>query len=277
MNNINNSDKKAQFHDALSFLVESANINSGVLTIDEIKNALDGIIEDESMYTLVYNYLVENKIKIQGYISYTKNNSNESLDEISVDTKDDDIKEQNIINMYLDDVKNAILLSENDELNHLSDLLNKDVDDDCLKKTALNSLIETNLNLVTKIADNYKNKGVSYGDLLQEGNLGLIDGIMTYNSIADLTEFHKYLTVSIKNAITNAIIKQDSSARIGTHIADRANELDRASINLSKELDRTPTLEELAKYLSLPEDEVERIMKMSLDALTIDNSIEDEN
>lgn len=277
MNNSNNSDKKAQFHDALSFLVESANINSGVLTMDEIKNALDGIIEDESMYTLVYNYLVENKIKIQGYISYTKNNSNESLDEISVDTKDDDIKEQNIINMYLDDVKNAILLSENDELNHLSDLLNKDVDDDCLKKTALNSLIETNLNLVTKIADNYKNKGVSYGDLLQEGNLGLIDGIMTYNSIADLTEFHKYLTVSIKNAITNAIIKQDSSARIGTHIADRANELDRASINLSKELDRTPTLEELAKYLSLPEDEVERIMKMSLDALTIDNSIEDEN
>ena len=60
---MNNNDKKAMFHEALTFLVESANINSGVLTMDEIKDALEGLIEDESMYTLVYDYLAENKIK----------------------------------------------------------------------------------------------------------------------------------------------------------------------------------------------------------------------
>ena len=112
---------------------------------------------------------------------------------------------------------------------------------------------------------------------MQEGNLGLMEGVMTYHGNADLLEFHDHLIASIKNAMHDAILEQNTASRIDSHVADRANELDRASISLSKELDRTPTLEELAKYLSLPEDEVERIMKMSLDALTIDNSVETEN
>lgn len=284
---MNNSDKKAMFHEALSFLVESANINSGVLTIDEIKDALEGLIEDESMYTLVYDYLAENKIKIQGYISYKKNNtelsknelSNDSISEdqisigeISSDTEKEDMMEQNIVNMYLEDINNAVFLTNDEELDYLSKFLtNSD------NKNIINRLTESNLRFVPNIANEYKNKGVTFGDLLQEGNLGLLEGIMTYKAEADLTKFHNHLITSIKTAMHDAILEQNTAERIDSHVADRANELDRASINLSKELDRTPTLEELAKYLALPEDEVERIMKMSLDALTIDNSIENEN
>ncbi|MBQ3545845.1 MAG: hypothetical protein IJA34_12825 [Lachnospiraceae bacterium] len=287
---MNNNDKKAMFHEALTFLVESANINSGVLTMDEIKDALDGLIEDESMYTLVYDYLAENKIKIQGYISYKKNNSvfpknqivevetldddnfrlETSINDISSDTENEDVKEQSIVNMYLEDINNAIQLTDEDELDYLNELLTNSGD-----KNIVNRLTETNLKFVPDIANEYKNKGVTYGDLLQEGNLGLLEGIMTYNNEANLTKFHSHLIKSIKNAMHDAILEQNTAQRIDSHVADRANELDRASINLSKELDRTPTLEELAKYLSLPEDEVERIMKMSLDALTIDNSIEE--
>lgn len=280
---MNNNDKKAQFHEALSFLVESANINSGVLTMDEIKSALDGLIEDDSMYTLVYDYLSENKIKIQGYLSYSKVESkSENLEEdiisdvndISADTENEDLKEQSIVNMYLDDITNAVALSENEELDYLNKFL---LSSDTVSKDIINRLTESNLKFVPDIANEYKNKGVTFGDLLQEGNLGLIEGIMTYHGRADLTEFHNYLIDSIKNAMQDAILEQNTASRIDSHVADRANELDRASINLSKELDRTPTLEELAKYLSLPEEEVERIMKMSLDALTIDNSVEEEN
>lgn len=284
---MNNNDKKAMFHEALSFLVESANINSGVLTMDEIKDALEGLIEDESMYTLVYDYLAENKIKIQGYISYKKNNSevagndslendnsktNISISEISSATENEDLMEQNIVNMYLEDISNAVLLSDDEELDFLSKFLTNSDD-----KNIINRLTESNLKFVPDIANKYKNKGVSFGDLLQEGNLGLLEGIMTYNGEADLTKFHNHLKTTIKTAMHDAILEQNTAERIDSHVADRANELDRASINLSKELDRTPTLEELAKYLALPEDEVERIMKMSLDALTIDNSVENEN
>lgn len=318
---MNNDEKKVQFHEALTFLVESANINSGVLTMDEIKKALEGLIEDESMYTLVYDYLSENKIKIKDYLPYKKSSNGENLSEsnimvkeafsdnsdfpdnielnqepeissISADVSNEDMKEQRIVEMYLEDIQNAVSLSESEELLYLKKYLNisnnnysENNTNNSLKLDNSNEtdiqnltsrLTESNLKLVPDIAKTFKNKGVTFGDLLQEGNLGLLEGIMTYQGNADLTEFHGHLIHSIKNAMNDAILEQNTSSRIGSHVADRANELDRASINLSKELDRTPTLEELAKYLSLTEDEVERIMKMSLDALTIDNSADEE-
>ncbi|MBQ3583899.1 MAG: hypothetical protein IJA27_04225 [Lachnospiraceae bacterium] len=301
---MNQDEKKAQFHEALAFLVESANINSGVLTTDEIKSALDGLIDDESMFTLVYDYLAENKITIQGYLPYSKNKTDASDniinadDTITIKTSDttqamadsdadnsyaqnsdaetdiseNDSKEQHIVDMYLSDINNASSLSETEEVSLL-----KQYASDHMNREIINSLTESNLKLVLSVAEEFKNYGVSYGDLLQEGNLGLMEGIMTYRGNSSIPEFHEHLINAIQNTMEDAIQEQNASSRIGAHAADRANELDRASVALGKELDRTPTLEELAKYLSLPEDEIERIMKMSLDALTIDNSVEEEN
>lgn len=271
---MDNNNKKAQFHEALSFLVESATINSGILTTDEIKSALGGLIEDESMYQLVYEYLAENKITIQGYFSYARQEDRSmdesSVSDIHISTVLDDEKEQNIVEMYLEDISSAKNLSEEDEQSLLAKYLS-----DPMNKALLNQLTECNLKIVPVLAGDFKNKGVSFGDLLQEGNLGLIEGIMTYRGIPSLNVFYDHISSMIKNAMNDAVLEQNAASRIGSHAADRANELDRASVALSKELDRTPTLEELARYLSLPEDEVERIMKMSLNALTIDENIDD--
>lgn len=280
---MNENEKKSQFHEALSFLVESANINNGSLTIDEIKSALNDVITDDEQYKLVYDYLLENKISIKGYVPIVKkspanNSDNEAEDsnvdisEINVSTSEDDAKEKTFVDMYYDDLENMVLLTEEEELMLLEKVLA-----DTSDKLSLNSLIEGNLKTVIELAEDFRNKGVSHGDLLQEGNLGLMEGILTYDGKLLLEEFHSHLENSIRNAINDAVLEQNASSRINFHVADRANELDRASITLSKELDRTPTLEELAKYLSLPEDEVERIMKMSLNALTIDESNIDGN
>lgn len=276
---MDNNEKKSQFHEALSFLVESANINNGTLTIDEIKSALDDVITDDSMYQLVYDYLLENKISINGYIpvakKFTTSGSSEeviNISNINVSTEENDNKEQTFLNMYYDDLENIITLSAEEECILLEKLL-KDSHD----KTTINNLIEANLKTVLSLAESFRDKGVSHGDLLQEGNLGLMEGIMTYKGNTAISEFHSHIENTIKNALNDAILDQNTSSRITSHAADRANELDRASITLSKELDRTPTLEELAKYLSLPEDEVERIMKMSLNALTIDENIDETN
>ena len=67
--------------------------------------------------------------------------------------------------------------------------------------------------------------------------------------------------------MTKLILEQDGSSKIGNHVADRANLLDRASRELSEKLGKAPTLQELAEYVSLPEDEVQRIMQISLDAM----------
>lgn len=273
----NENEKKALLNESLAFLVESANINNGKLTIEEINSALKDVIEDKEMYTLVYDYILEKKIVIEGYekssplITETVSAFPDDTSDINVDTTLYDDKEKHVVNMYLDELNGIKQLTEEEELIALKDFLNNPED-----KNVLSTLTTCNLNLVTSLVEKYRNKGVSNGDLIQEGNLGLIEGIMTYNGTHDLNAFHSYIISTIENALNDAILEQNASSRINAHAADRANEIDRASVNLSKELDRTPTLTELAEYLSLPEDEVERVMKMSLNALTIDNSIEDD-
>lgn len=271
------NEKKALLHESLTFLVESANINNGKLTVSEIQETLKDIIEDEAVYTLVYDYLIENKIEIEGYEKPVLNidaaTSNKTSDNIVDDTNTPiSDKEATFIKMYLDELNEIENYSSDRELELLEAFISNSDD-----KSLVNELTTANLSLVTTLTNEYKNKGVMESDLIQEGNLGLMEGIMTYNKDANLDTFHNYLITTIKNALNDAVVEQNSSNRINNHAADRANEIDRASINLSKELDRTPTLEELAKYLSLPEDEVERVMKMSLNALTIDNSDIEEN
>ncbi len=273
---MDNNEKKAQFHDALAFLIESAGINSGTLTVDEIKSAFEDIIEDESMYTFIYSYLIENRIKIIGIsddydmktqVTTAKNTEDHNFSPIDKESE----KEKHIANMYMNDISSVINYTDTEELNLLESYLA-----DHMNRSIINSLTENNLKIVPPIAMSFKGKGVSFADLLQEGNLGLIEGIMTYNGPADTDIFHSHLETIITNTINDAVTKQDTSSRISIHAADRANELDRASVKLSKELDRTPTLTELAAYLSLPEDEVERVMKMSLNALTINEDIDED-
>jgi DNA-directed RNA polymerase sigma subunit (sigma70/sigma32) len=284
------NDKKAQFHEALAFLIETANINNGKVTTADIHQAFDDIIDDDSMYQLIYDYLLENKISIQGYVQnsskissasddlsdfnnkeytdFSANSSDIDISDINISTDTDDMKEKNFVDMYYSELENISKLSPESELSLISTLVDNNSKDN-IDKTIVNMLIEGNLNLVIIISENFRNKGVSLADLIQEGNIGLMEGIMTYNGSVDITEFHSHLELYITNALNNTIFEQNASSRISSHVADRANELDRASVTLSKELDRTPTLEELAKYLSLPEDEVERIMKMSLNALNV--------
>lgn len=285
----NNNDKKALFHEMLTFLIDSANINNGTLTMEEIHNALKDVIDDDSMYQLVYDYLLENKITIKGYISTKKTTEESGESKLSGPSQlsssfTEDSLEKNLINMYMDEISSVSALSIEDEIKLLEALVSSPGD-----KEIANQLVEGNLNKVLTIIECYKGKGVSAGDLIQEGNLGLMEGILTYPdtlceeipvcdfsvSEKELEGFHNHLTSTIIKALEDAILEQNTSERIYAHTVDRANELDRASIELSKKLDRTPTLEELAKHVALPEDEVERIMKMSLDALTINQNVDE--
>lgn len=275
-----NDNKQYQFHEALAFLIESANLNSGMVTMDEIHKTFENIIDDESMYQHIYNYLLENKIGIQDYLHHTvSTNDNESSEE--PDTSMNKYKEdKKLVEMYLDEINLYSDLKKEVELELLKSL--HDATTESITKNAINKLIEGNLKLVISIVEDYKNKGIAMGDLLQEGNLGLIEGVTTYfkndkMAVINLLEFHDYLSHCISHAISDAIQEQNTTIRIGSHLADNANRLDYASVELSQDLGRTPTVEEIANYLSISTQEVERIMKMSLDALNVDNAEGKEN
>lgn len=271
-----NNNEKFLFHEALTLLIQSANINGGRVTMEEINSAFEDIVVDDSKYSLIYKYLTENNITIDGYNDTSDSNSlsnNPNMTENVIITSDnmentseEDSKMKMFLDMYYSDVQNISTLSHEEEVTLLTTFVN---DGGNVDKKIIDTLVEANLNNVIMLSEKYINKGLPLGDLIQEGNIGLIEGISTYNDEIDLTKFHNHLTSCIVNSLENAVFQQSVSNRVNTHVTDRANELDRASVELSKKLDRTPTLEELSKYLSLPSDEIEQIMKMSLNALTI--------
>ena len=265
---MNQNEKKAELHEALSFLVESANINDGKLKKEDIDAAIKDIVIDKSQYELVYSFLASKNIDVDGF----KGDGKEFLDvPVSIDSSEsddsaDDIKKAENSNpetkklekMNLDSINQSDILDENEELKLLKLLL-----DDHNDKTASDSLTVSNL---------HSNSSVPYGDLIQEGSLGVLEGILTYDGELSLECFHDHIREAIRNALNDAVLEQNAQSRLGSHVTDLANQLDRASVVLSKDLGRSPTVEELAKYQSISEDEVYSVMKMSLNALNADNA-----
>lgn len=249
-------DKKLEFNEALSSLIELAAGNGNSLTTEQIDAAFEGIIDNPDMLEHVYEYLVENKISITGYISPV------SVSEESAETVPDEesATEQNYINMYLTELDDIIPLNDDEVI----ELIKNAADGDT---PSMDKLVEINLRLVVELTENYKTKGVHTSDLIQEGNIGLISAIASYDGLPDINLFNEHLVKYINEALKNAVDEEIGADRIGQHLADRANALDNFSTAFAKEHEREATLEELAEGMGLPEDEVRNILKYSLDAL----------
>lgn len=266
--------KKQQFNEALTAIVELAAAQNNTLTLDDIHSAFEGIIEEDSLYEYIFSYLADNKIVIEGYLNTKSNNeaNNEpeqviaERDVAPADTTKADNEELAYVEMYMEELKSIQKPTEE----FISSLLPKHFSGDNM---ASKSITEALLHNVVSISNEFKNQGVTFADLIQEGNLGLVEGMSSLDSNdCDYEKFIEHINKSVREAIINAIDEQTNSTRLGVHMADRANALDHASSELAKKLEREPSLSELAKHLGLSEDEVESVMKMSLAALTIDNN-----
>ena len=250
--------KKLEFNTALAGLIETAAANSNSLTTEQIEEAFTGIL-DKEMLEHVYEYLVENKISIIGYTKPLKSTEADA----SIDTETtykESATEQAYINMYMSELEDIMLISLEEELTLIRLSMQGDV-------KSKDKLVEINLKRVIKIVEKYKGKGIPTSDLIQEGNLGLIEGVATFDGDESLVAFHSHITKSIEQAIQSVIDEEIDAGRIGKHLADRANALDRFSTEFAKENGREATLEELSLGMGLPEEEVRNILKYSLDAL----------
>lgn len=247
-------DKKLEFNKALSSLIEFAAANGNRLSTAQISSAFDGILEDDNMLEHVFSYLAENKIAVTGYVNPLS--ESETSDRESA-------AEQSYIAMYLTDLEEIAPASAEEE----SALLKLAAENPV---AARDRLTELNLRLVMEELEAFQGKGVATSDLIQEGNLGLMEGIATYQGSADISLFHSHLRDCIVYALQNALDEEIGAKRIGKHLADRANALEHFSAAFAKEHGRQATLEELAKEMGLSEDEVEAVIKHSLNALNSD-------
>ena len=183
-----------------------------------------------------------------------KQNSKE--DYISV-VADDSVK------LYLQQIGKIPLLSFEDELE-----IARQIKENHSQK-AREILINANLRLVVSIAKKYIGRGLSFLDLIQEGNLGLMKAAEKFDYSKGY-KFSTYATWWIQQAITRGIADKSRMIRLPVHMIETLSRIKKATIDLSSELNRVPTKEEIAKRLDMPINKLVQLMKSSQSTISIE-------
>lgn len=139
-------------------------------------------------------------------------------------------------------------------------------------ETTKRQLSSGNLRLVVSIAKKYRNRGMSFLDLIQEGNTGLMRAVDKYEYRRGF-KFSTYATWWIRQAITRAIADQARTIRIPVHMIDVLSKLRQAQRNLTQDLKREPTYEEISKVTEIPLEEVRRVMDIGRHPVSLDRPV----
>lgn len=158
------------------------------------------------------------------------------------------------IKIYLRDIQRTPLLTADSEKELARQIEKGD-------KTARNRMIESNLRLVVKIAKRYINRGLPFLDLIEEGNLGLIKAVERFK-LSKECRFSTYATWWIRQAVERALINQSRTVRLPVHVADDISRMVRTSRSLSHELNREPTVEEVAVAMQAKSQHVHRLLTL---------------
>lgn len=165
----------------------------------------------------------------------------------------DDVSDDSV-RLYLREIGKIPLLNAEEEL----ELAHRVIAGD---KKAKDKMAEANMRLVVSIAKRYSGRGLDFLDLIQEGNTGLLRAVEKFDPDKGF-KFSTYATWWIRQAITRAIADQARTIRIPVHMVETINKLLRTQRRMTQELNREPTIEELAKELDMEPEKVEYVIKI---------------
>jgi RNA polymerase primary sigma factor len=173
------------------------------------------------------------------------------------------------IRMYLAEIGRVPLLTHADEIR-----LAKGIARGC--KRSKDRLVEANLRLVVSIAKKYRNRGVSFLDLIQEGNLGLIRAAEKFDHSKGY-KFSTYATWWIRQAITRAIADKGRTIRIPVHMVEKVNKYHRTHRRMLQTLGREPSEEEIARELGVFVEEIQRLQEISQRSISLATPVGDDD
>ena len=187
---------------------------------------------------------------------------------IELDDSISDVSMNDSVRMYLKEMGKYPLMTAEQEV-------------ECAKRieagdmSAKDELAEANLRLVVSIAKKYVGRGMSFLDLIQEGNIGLMKAVERFDYRKGY-KFSTYATWWIKQAITRAIADQARTISIPVHMVETINKLISVSRQLLQELGREPTPEEIAEEMKMPVERVREILKISQEPVSLETPIGEE-
>ncbi len=245
------------------------------ITFEQLADALKGLDIDNDSLDEIYNTLMENEIQVVADVGESDEDGGsvpDLVDEpIILDdaelTKDININDP--VRMYLKEIGRISLLSPEEEL-ELSEKVAKG------DEYAKNKLAESNLRLVVSIAKRYVGRGLLFLDLIQEGNIGLMKAVDKFDSDKGY-KFSTYATWWIRQAITRALADQARTIRVPVHMVETINKMSRIQRQLTLELNREPSEEELAKKMGISIDKVREVIKISQEPVSLETPIGEED
>src|SRR5574344_1109110 len=250
-------------------LINLGKKNGNKLTFEELADNLKGLDVDADSLDELYNVLVQNNIEVVSDEDDSTGTSKE-LEPAPVD--DDFAKDANIndpVRMYLKEIGRIPLLTSEEELNYSIKAATGD-------KHAKQVLAESNLRLVVSIAKRYVGRGLLFLDLIQEGNMGLMKAVEKFDYDKGF-KFSTYATWWIRQAITRALADQARTIRVPVHMVETINKMARIQRQMTLELNREPTEEEIANKMGISVDKVREVIKISQDPVSLETPIGEED
>ena len=285
-----------EFLQKMEELVNKGMASDMKLDIGEINDFFAGTELNADSVEQIYSYLENKGIEINENISDDINIDIDNIDSIDSIADDDSLllddddefdkdSEEDIdlsaidllegvgtedpVRMYLKEIGTVPLLTANEEL----ELAKRKQDGD---EYAKQRLIEANLRLVVSIAKRYTGRGMSFLDLVQEGNLGLIKGVEKF----DYTKGFKlstYATWWIRQSVTRALADQARTIRVPVHMVETINKMSKMQRKLTLELGYEPSVTELANALDMTEEKVMEIMQIAREPASLETPIGEED
>ena len=245
----------------------------GFITYEQLADELKGLDVDSDALDELYNFLVENDIEVTtgteeaaGEEDLVTNPADLKVEEL---TFSKDVKINDPVRMYLKEIGRINLLTSEEEFEYAKRAEEGD-------EYAKQILAESNLRLVVSIAKRYVGRGMLFLDLIQEGNIGLMKAVDKFDPSKGY-KFSTYATWWIRQAITRAIADQARTIRVPVHMVETINKLARTQRQLTQELNREPTEEELAEKLNITVEKVREVYKISQDPVSLETPIGEED
>ena len=244
----------------------------GFITYEELAEELKGLEVSSDLLDELYNALMENDISVISESDLDDDSEEDDGGNLEDILKDDSIAKELTINdpvrMYLKEIGKISLLSLDEE----TELSKKIAEGDEMAK---NRLAESNLRLVVSIAKRYVGRGMLFLDLIQEGNIGLMKAVEKFDATKGY-KFSTYATWWIRQAITRAIADQARTIRVPVHMVETINKLSRFQRQLTLELNREPTDEELAEKMNMSPEKIREVIKIAQDPVSLETRIGEE-
>ena len=244
---------------------------NGYITYEQLAEELKGLDVDSDSLDELYNFLVDNNIDItsEQEEAATDDTDDDGFADLEDLTLTKDVKINDPVRMYLKEIGRINLLTSDEEYEYAQRAVEGD-------EEAKKMLAESNLRLVVSIAKRYVGRGMLFLDLIQEGNIGLMKAVEKYDPAKGF-KFSTYATWWIRQAITRAIADQARTIRVPVHMVETINKLARIQRQLTQELNREPTDEELAKKLGASIEKVREVYKISQDPVSLETPIGEED